>query len=301
VVDFSNVEELRYTLQGVDLLISTVSNNEQLNLVDAARRARVRIFVPSEFEGELAHRPSNDPLDRGSIAALDLLERWSQSRSHNMKYTVFSCGIFMERFGPNGLQEYGIGAGCGIQSPNDYVVNVNEATAEIVETNAQGRPAQVVLTSVYDVARFVAAAIEMGPETWPREFKMRGDHMSVRDIVATCSGVRGGKPSRWFFFSFFFFLKKKKKIPSRQCTDMFQVPFTLVTHSYQEALSQAEFSREMQDWGRWRYYQRLLETANGRYFFRHPNLNEAIRQHDGVEVRPLRFRDWLQQQIWGTA
>ncbi len=196
MVDFNNVEELRYTLQGVDVLISTIANSEQLNLIDAARRARVRLFVPSEFEGALAHRPANDPLDRGSQAALELLQRWSQSRSHHMQYTVFSCGIFMERFGPGGLQSYNIGAGSGLQSADDYLINIESATAEIIETNGQGRPTQVTLTSAYDVARFVAAAIEMGPGSWPREFRMRGDQMSVRDLVAICSDVRGSMSRR---------------------------------------------------------------------------------------------------------
>lgn len=192
VVDYSDVEDLRYTLQGVDLLISTIAGNEQLNLIDAARRARVRVFVPSEFEGDLNHRPANDPLDRGSQSALDLLERWSQSRSHNMRYTVFSCGIFMERFGPGGLQAYRIGAGCGLMGPDDYLVNVQEGRAEIVATNSSGRPAHVSLTSVYDVAQFITAAIELGLGNWPKEFRMRGDSMTVQELVRTCSNVRRG-------------------------------------------------------------------------------------------------------------
>lgn len=192
VVDYADVEDLRYTLRGVDLLISTIAGNEQLNLIDAARKARVGVFVPSEFEGDLSHRPPSDPLDRGSHSALDLLERWSQSRSHSMRYTVFSCGIFMERFGPGGLQSYHIGAGCGIQGPDDYLVNIQEARAEIVPISPSGRPAQVSLTSVYDVAQFVTAAIELGLENWPKEFRMRGDSMTVQELVRTCSDVRGG-------------------------------------------------------------------------------------------------------------
>ncbi|KAK0719587.1 hypothetical protein B0H67DRAFT_484909 [Lasiosphaeris hirsuta] len=267
VVDFGNVEELRYTLQGVDLLISTISNNEQLNLIDAARRARVRLFVPSEFEGDLGHRPTNDPLDHGSHAARDLLERWSHSRSHNMRYTVFSCGIFMERFGPGGLQAYNMGTSSGVQGPGDYLVNVAEAQGEIVETNSHGRPAQVALTSVYDVVQFIAAAIELGPGTWPREFRMRGDHMPVREVVATCSNVRG-------------------------------VPFRLVTRTYQDAEAQAEDSQRGGEWDRWHYYQRLLQTANGRYYVRGTNLNDAVNQNDATQVRPVRFRTWL-EQVWG--
>ncbi|EOO02722.1 putative isoflavone reductase family protein [Phaeoacremonium minimum UCRPA7] len=201
VVDYSNVEDLRYTLQGVDIVISTISGDNQLNLIDAARRARVRLFVPSEFEGALGHRPTNDdPLDRGSQAALDLLRRWSQSRSNPMQYTVFSCGVFYERFAPGGLSTYNIGTGSNVQNPGDFLVDVGNATAEIVEHNSQGRPIQVSMTSVYDVARFIAAAIDLGPGTWPREFKMRGDQMSVRDIVGACSNTRGGKVSLSLYY-----------------------------------------------------------------------------------------------------
>jgi hypothetical protein len=195
VVDFSNVEELRYALQGVDLLISTIPGTEQLNLVDAARRARVRVLVPSEFEGSVSHRPANqtsDPLDRGSHATLNLLRQISQSKPNSMQYTVFSCGLFMERFGPGGLHTYKLGASTGVQNSNDYIVDIAQGAAEIVDSSTQGKPAQVVLTSVYDVARFVAAAIELGPTNWPREFKMRGDQMTVGNIIATCSTVRGG-------------------------------------------------------------------------------------------------------------
>ncbi|KAL2023172.1 hypothetical protein VTK56DRAFT_3778 [Thermocarpiscus australiensis] len=269
VVDYADVEDLRYTLQGVDLLISTISGNEQLNLIDAARRARVRVFVPSEFEGDLSHRPTNDPLDRGSHSALDLLERWSQSKSHNMRYTVFSCGIFMERFGPGGLQTYGIGAGCGIQGPDDYLVNIQDARAEIVPANANGRPANISLTSVYDVAQFVTAAIELGLEHWPKEFRMRGDSMTVQELVRTCSNVRG-------------------------------VPFSLISRHYQEVEAQAEACQQCGDWAQWYYFQRLLQTANGRYHVRQVNLHDAVNQNNAAQVHPMRFRTWL-ERVWGPA
>ncbi len=198
-MDYEDVENLRYTLQGVDLVISTISGNEQLNLIDAARRARVRLFVPSEFEGDLNHRPANDPLDRGSQSALQLLESWSHSKSQRLRYTVFSCGVFMERFGPGGLQTYGIGAGCGIQGPDDYLVNIQEAKAEIIPMNSNGAAVRVSLTSVYDVAQFITAAIELGLDTWPKEFRMRGDSVTVRELVETCSNALGGQLFRHFY------------------------------------------------------------------------------------------------------
>lgn len=194
VVDYSNVENLRFTLQGIDLVISTISGPEQVNLIDAARRARVRCFVPSEFEGALAQRPSEtDPLDRGSSTALDWLRRWSSSKQHPMKFTVFSCGVFYERFAPGGLSSINIGASHHIQNGGDYMIDIGGYTAEIPQNNSQNHSVHVTLTSVFDVARLVAAAIELGIDSWPREFKMRGAHVTTRRLAEICQEVRGGE------------------------------------------------------------------------------------------------------------
>lgn len=192
-VDYSDHRALCYALQGVHLVISTFSGTEQLSLINAAGHSGVRLFVPAEFEGSLSRRPSrNDPLDRGSSQALSLLRQWTQSS--RMKYTVFSCGIFMERFLPYGLGSLSIGFGSGAAGVGDFLVDFNNATAEYVERDARGHSVRVCLTSVYDVARFVVAAIEIGPGNWPREFTMRGDRMSVRDLVGACSQARNSKP-----------------------------------------------------------------------------------------------------------
>lgn len=221
VVDFANVNELRYALQGVDLVISTIPGQLQLNLIDAAHLARVRTFVPSEFEGALARRPqpsNGDPLDRGSAMALErlrVLAQPQQDHHHHqhhqqphaqpppapypMSFTVFSCGVLYERLAPGGLAAFNIGTGQTaptLYGQGDYLADVGNATAEIVETNAQGSGVLVSMTSVYDVARFVAAAVEIGPERWPREFRMRGDQLSVRDIVGAAINVRGGESNQ---------------------------------------------------------------------------------------------------------
>ncbi|PMD21636.1 NAD(P)-binding protein [Hyaloscypha hepaticicola] len=266
VVNYASVEELRYSLQGIDLVISTIAGDEQLNLINAARRAHVRTFVPSEFEGGIGHLPTPDPLDCGSEAAMELLLRHSQSGSNRMGYTIFSCGIFYERFGPGGLGLYNICAGSNVQIPGNFLVDVEASTAEIIVHDAQGRPIEVSMTSVYDVARFIAAAINIGPTEWPTEFKMRGDQMSVRDIVAACSKVRG-------------------------------VPINPVVHQYKDLQAPIDYNLDQEGLDRWYYLQRLLTIANGRYSFRQANLNETVDRTENVGVTPERFRDWL-QRVW---
>ncbi|POS80034.1 isoflavone reductase [Diaporthe helianthi] len=289
VVDFANVEELRYALQGVDLVISTIPGQPQLNLIDAAHLARVRTFVPSEFEGALARRPQasdGDPLDRGSAMALERLRELSQPQQdyqyhhqhhqlqahpppapYPMSFTAFSCGVLYERLAPGGLAAFNIGAGQTLTGQGDYLADVGNATAEIVESNAQGGAVLVSMTSVFDVARFVAAAVEIGPERWPSEFRMRGDHLSVRDIVGAAINVRG-------------------------------VPFNLTNHQYGDLQSHLEYAIETSNWRRWCYLQQLLATADGRYALGRPNLNELVDEAPGVSVVPERFADWLRRS-WG--
>ncbi|KUI74392.1 hypothetical protein VM1G_10006 [Cytospora mali] len=300
VVDYTSVEELRYSLQGVDLIISTVSGAPQLNLIDAARRARVPTFVPSEFEGALAGRPtSDDPLGRGSEAALSLLQQWSQPRSpsHAMRYTVFSCGVFYERFAPGGLAFLNISTGPNVQNSGDYLVSFDHGTAEIVEFNAHGVPIVVSMTSVYDVARFVAAAIEVGTSNWPREFKMRGDQLSVRDIYRACSSVRNSEfPCTLIGMLFLEPGQGPRDVDTNQQN---AVPFDLTIYEHQDIQYHLNYLIPPDSWQRWYYFQRLLATANGRYTFGRANLNEVIDESEGVDVNPERFLDWL-RRVWDT-
>ncbi|KAK1749953.1 hypothetical protein QBC47DRAFT_332699 [Echria macrotheca] len=282
VPSYSDIDALRYALQGIDLVISTVSNADQLNLIDAARRARVSHFVPSEFEGDLAHRPAGeDPLDRGFGAARALLERYH--REGRMRYTVVSCGILMERFAPGGMGAYvNMGLSQGVVEAGAYLVDVAAGTAEVVlgmreEGAGGGGDAMVGLTSVFDVARFLGGAIEAGGlESWPREVRMRGDVMSVREVVGTCSTAR-------------------------------RVPFRMITRTYREAQALAEEARRENDAARWFYYQRLLQTASGRYHVRGVNMAAVLGPQTaqaaggaGAVFRPMRFRTWL-EQVWGPA
>ena len=90
------------------------------------------------------------------------------------------------------LLTYGIGTNCGIQGPDDYLVNIHEARAEIIPTGPSGRLVWISMTSVHDVARFITAAIELGIDTWPKEFRMQGDSKTVQDLVLASSNASGG-------------------------------------------------------------------------------------------------------------
>ncbi|KAF5022792.1 hypothetical protein F66182_5156 [Fusarium sp. NRRL 66182] len=267
-VDYNDGSSLSYALHGVNLVISTFSGDEQLNLINAAAQSGVQFFVPSEFEGCLERRPEHDQLDTYSYSsqARTLLRRWA--RSSQMKWTVFSCGIFMERFLPQGLGSLMIGHGCNLANAGSYLLDMNSYTAEYVERNARGHTVRVCMTSVYDVVQFVIAAIDLGPANWPREFTMRGDRLSVRDVV--------GQVSRALNAAF--------QLSQWQAADLPE----LITGFYQQG-----------DFARVTFYQQIQATVEGRYDFGQTSLNDLVNSSPYVNVQPRSFRQWLNEQFAG--
>ena len=177
MVDYSNEANLVYSLAGVEVVISVVSGNAQLALIEAALQAGVARFIPAEFGGSPLHRPPNDPLDRGQTAALDRLRQYE---SEGMAHTVFTCGILYERFGPGGMNAVGIGGSCGASGEGDFLVNVRSLRSQIPH-DSSGRPAMVCMTAAQDVARFVVSALDL-PDL-PTELRICGSRMNVSDVV----------------------------------------------------------------------------------------------------------------------
>ncbi len=190
-VDYSNGNDLRFKLQGVDTVISTVSGTAQLNLIDAAAAVHVRRFAPAEFEGSPTVRPANDILDNRRRAALARLQHYEAT---GMKYTVFTCGIFYERFGPGGMSQFQIGVQSHIGGEGDFIMDLRQAKAQLPFYNEAGQPVYVCMTSARDVARMIVAAL--GLSSWPREFRMRGDRMTVSELVGIGEQLRGKTESR---------------------------------------------------------------------------------------------------------
>ena len=268
-VDYNNKNDLRFKLAGVDTVISTISGASQLALIDAAAQAHVRRFVPSEFEGSPTARPPNDVLDRGRRAALTRLQHYKQC---GMEYTVFTCGIFYERFAPGGMSAFQIGLSSAISGEGDYVMNLRTARAQIPYYNAAGQPVYVCMTSAKDVARFVVAALDL--PHWPAECRMRGDRMSLSQVVAIGEHLRGK-------------LSLLASLVNSTNTLVIGVEFERANYtkeSLQDALTYAE---ALGDEPRQSRIYNLIATAEGRYDYNAINLNGV------VDISPQRFRDFL--------
>ncbi|KAH9889129.1 hypothetical protein F4778DRAFT_796844 [Xylariomycetidae sp. FL2044] len=256
-VAFSKIEELQFVLQGVDLVISFVGGVEQLNLIEACGRARVRRFVPYEFEGPLDSRPNPDLLDvTDSKPALDQLRQWATSPTHRMPFTVFSCGIFYEMFFTFQYSYRHEGLKWSLRSRDSYLINIETRQAEIPAAQADGKPVKLVLTCLSDVARYFRAAIELGIDNWPREFRMRGTSLTPQQIVSTLGEITG-------------------------------VKLAVSARPYAELLRLAQSYKENGHNDKWLAIQHLIDTADGRYTFDDANLNDL------VDFRPRGCQEWL--------
>ncbi|ERF73385.1 hypothetical protein EPUS_07219 [Endocarpon pusillum Z07020] len=256
-VTYTNASDLRYTLAGVDTVISTINGDAQLALIDAAAAVHVRRFVPSEFEGSPAVRPIHDVFDYGRRAALSRLQHYE---SRGMGFTVFTCGIFYERFGPGGMRASQIGLRSAIGGEGEYMMDIRNCKAKIPYYNSAGQPVHVCMMSARDVARFVVAALDLS--SWPRELRMKGERMTVSEIVSIGEVLRG--------------------------RDFERANYT--KESLQDDLTVAQALR---DDIREQRTQHLIVTADGRYDFGSFNLNSM------VNVIPQTFQDWL-GQAWSS-
>ncbi|KAI9781261.1 MAG: hypothetical protein M1835_004334 [Candelina submexicana] len=238
-VDYGDTQSLRFALTGVDTVISTISGQPQINLIDAAYNARVRRFAPAEFEGRPSMRPVPDALDRGKSEASQRLHYYRQY----LESTSFVCGILYERFHPGGMASLAIGLGCGVSEEGDYLMDFRNSRAQIPHYNAAGQIVSICLTSARDVARFVVTALNL--PRWPAELRMCGERMSVYDVVRTAEHIQGQHFEKAFY----------------------------TPASLQDALT---YAQALQDWPQQLRIQSLIATAESRYDFIDPTLNGMV-------------------------
>lgn len=302
-MDYTDPASLEYALHGVDLVISTVSGPEQINLITAAGKGTVRHFVPAEFEGKLSARgrsSSVDPLRPNSMSpqALELLKR-IEGRGR-MKYTVFTCGILMETFHPSGLGHFNMGAGMGVANPGDYILNINTATATYTHRDASNHRVYISLTSAYDLARFIVAALALRPSHWPTEFTLRGDRLSIEELVNTCSHLQNGKctpyPSPPPLLSQIYPQLFRDFMLNAACA----VTFSHNRCTIQDLPAFIDYAAQTGETEQAAFYQRLLATANGRFDFSRATLNSRIADRQAVDFTPMTFSRWLTQILYPT-
>ena len=291
MVDYNNQRELQYALRGTDLVISTVLGSPQINLIDAASRAGVRRFVPAEFEGPPTRRPppNQDPFDRGRASAIHCLRESSRRKTrHPMQFTVFTCGIFYERFARGGLASKGIGMGTGLEHQGAYLIDIERNTGEVIQYNSSNQAVSICMTAVADLAQFVVAALSLDINNWPAEYRMRGDRRTVTEIINYAQAI---KNSKLIFTTFIYILLLS--LPRRLSSHAHQIAkFAVVSYTPQQLNQSLQDAESYQNHTRTVYLQTLMATANRQYDFSSTNLNDVL------NLQPVSLWDWLWRH-WG--
>lgn len=178
VVSYDDITSLTTALHGVHTVISTIGGFSeetlvapQLVLLDAAVKAGVKRFAPSEFGAR------SQPDGPTGLHKLKWLVAQAVRKS-GLEYTVFEIGMFMNDLavGTEGLASL---------RPFNFPFDVANCKARLPGDGS----AELVLTRVEDTGKFVAASLEL--EVWPELSQMRGDRKPLNEILRLAEAVRG--------------------------------------------------------------------------------------------------------------
>jgi hypothetical protein len=173
-----------------------------------------------------------------------------------------------------------IGLGSNIGQEGDYLMDFRRRRAQVPYLNAAGQPATICMTSAADVARFVVAALDL--PSWPREFRLRGERLTVRDVVAIAEDIQGTLRT-----------DGSKHQVTNVGTDVGRA-FEISGHTRSSLQDALTYARAVGDHAREARVHHLIATAEGRYDFVNTNLNQL------VSLRPESFRDWL-IRVWSPV
>ncbi|RKP04426.1 hypothetical protein THASP1DRAFT_7935, partial [Thamnocephalis sphaerospora] len=166
-VDYNQRDELVQALQGADILVCTLDYvtgmSLQPTLVQAAKAAGVRRFVPSDFADESPELDALYSADTGAIVRI--------IEEHQLEYTRYFCGMFY----------------CYLATP-DVGIDVKNRKATVVGKG----DAPLSLVNRDDIARFVAASLK-DPRSKNARFGIQSCSTTFRELVATIEKHSGVK------------------------------------------------------------------------------------------------------------
>ena len=196
-VDYTSHSSLVSALDGVHTVISVLKIpgpewlTYQINLLQAAKKAGVKRFAPSEWE--------NGPLADGKVELLALKPiAWQECMKSGLECTRFGGGMFMNYlglgrdFGEDEELEQEVLQGF-VDVP--VIWDIAAGVAE-VPVKADGSTPKITLTDIRDIGRFVAAACELPDGEWAGSMEMVGETISLDEVTELIEEVSGRKLER---------------------------------------------------------------------------------------------------------
>ncbi|KAF4541165.1 Pyridoxal-phosphate dependent enzyme [Lasiodiplodia theobromae] len=182
-VDYNNVDSLKQVLESnnIEAVISAlmvgdeVASQSQINLIKAAdKSSTTKKMVLSEW-GIPFTAEDVSPLPHLAFRLAAIAE----ARKTGLQWTRFQTGYFMDYYGLPHIKSYQ-------QMYMPVLDMVNKVAAIPGDGNAP-----VTFTYTFDVAKFVAAALDL--PTWDEEYLIVGDKLSWNEFLKLAEDVRGSK------------------------------------------------------------------------------------------------------------
>ncbi|KZL77926.1 isoflavone reductase like protein p3 [Colletotrichum incanum] len=178
-VQYHNILSLTDTLEShkVEVLISTLDSqfglDPELNLIEAAEASlTTKRYIPSswgiKYTPETAEK---SPVARTKVVFFDALDKTS------LEWTAFANGYFMHYYLVPHIKTY--------MPPIALAIDVQNAAAAIPGTG----DVPVVFTYTFDIARFVAAALDL--PKWDKTSYVIGDKVTLNQFISHAEEARG--------------------------------------------------------------------------------------------------------------
>ena len=197
-VSYESLDSLTAALQGVHSVLSCLKivdpgqmEATHLNLLRASIAAgSVRRFSPSDFSlGPLTHKTVDLLANKSTLlkACRDVVA----SQSSDIEIAQFQNGMFMQYLAqnlPNPDEPTASGNSrkqallCNLEDPMmlDYIDIASGRL--LISTNASGAPAKITTTSITDIGKFVAAALDLPHGLWNGFMGMAGATVTLAEI-----------------------------------------------------------------------------------------------------------------------
>lgn len=179
-VDYSNVDSLSKTLEegNVEIVISAVNNisgdnSPEINLIRAADKSKTtKRFIPSYFGTPYSSEQYESfPPAMAKKAATEQLEATS------LEWTKVYNGYFLDYYGTPKLKSY--------MDDVSFFIDMRNNVAALPASG----DVPVVFTHSFDVAKFVAAALDLA--AWEQTSWIVGDRISWNELAKQAQEVKG--------------------------------------------------------------------------------------------------------------
>lgn len=184
-VDYHNLAALTTALRGFDTCLSFLvahldpANTAQKNLIHACIAGGVRRFAPSEWA--LASNSAVPAYQQKDEIAAYLADLAQQGKLGGLEYCLFQPSVFTDYF----AHPYPLSPGL-ITWP--FFVDFEKRRAIVLDDGEQ----RFGVTTVADVSAMLERALS-DERTWPVVGGMRGDTVSIREMLELGKRVRGGE------------------------------------------------------------------------------------------------------------